>query len=305
MNVHPACLSAGLALLGLATLPMNAAPLRVLYFTKSAGYEHSVVKREHGQPSCSERILSGLATKHDLAFTFSKDGSLFSPAYLAQFDVVMFYTSGDLLSVGHDGQPAMTPAGKQALLDAIAGGKGFVALHSGSDTFHTGESGGGNPSERHNRYANHGDASDPYIRMLGGEFINHDQQQVAKARVVDPEFPGCGELGEALDLKEEWYSLKDFAPNLHVLLVMETAGMEGPDYERPPYPLAWARAYGQGRVWFNAMGHREDVWDNPKFQAMLVGGIEWAGGRAQAGAASNLVQEAPGAMTLPAPPAGR
>jgi type 1 glutamine amidotransferase len=202
--------------------------------------------------------------------------------------------------VGNDGQPAMTPAGKQALLDAIAGGKGFVALHSGSDTFHTGEGGGGNPSERRNRYTNHGDASDPYIRMLGGEFINHDQQQIAKARVVDPAFPGCGDLGEALDLKEEWYSLKDFAPDLHVLLVMETDGMEGPDYRRPPYPLAWARAYGQGRVWFNAMGHREDVWDNPKFQAMLVGGIEWAGGRAKADPKPNLAKESPGAMTLPA-----
>jgi hypothetical protein len=37
----------------------------------------------------------------------SKDGSLFSPAYLAQFDVVFFYSCGDLFSTGTDGQPAM------------------------------------------------------------------------------------------------------------------------------------------------------------------------------------------------------
>jgi len=302
MKLHPRRFLSGLALLGLAAPSLSAAPLRVLYFTKSAGYEHSVVKRVDGRPSHSERILAALAEKHDLAFTFSKDGSLFTPEYLARFDVILFYTSGDLLGAGGDGQPAMTLAGKQALLDAVAGGKGFMALHSGADTFHTGESGGGNPAARGGRYLNHGDASDPYIRMLGGEFISHGAQQVAKARVVDPAFPGCGGLGEALDLKEEWYSNKEFASDLHVLLVMETAGMEGGDYRRPPYPLAWARPYGRGRVWFNAMGHREDVWDNPQFQALLLGGIAWAGGRVSADVRPNLAQSAPGADTLPPPP---
>ena len=55
---------------------------------------------------------------------------MFSPEYLAGFDVVIFYTTGDLLSVGTDGYPAMTPAGKQALLDWVANGHGFVAIHS-------------------------------------------------------------------------------------------------------------------------------------------------------------------------------
>ena len=278
---------------------MNAPPLRVLYFTKSAGYEHDVVKRIGGQPSHSELVLAAIAAKHDFALTCSKDGSLFSPDYLARFDVILFYTSGDLLSVGEDGQPAMTAAGKQALLDAIAGGKGFAAVHSASDTFHTGECGGGNPADRRRRYVNHGDAADPYIRMLGGEFINHGAQQVARARVVDPKFPGCDCAGGALHLLEEWYSLKEFAPDLHVLLALETAGMAGVDYERPPFPLAWARSCGRGRVWFNAMGHREDVWDHPVFQEILAGGIAWAGGRVDTDVTPTLVLETPGADTLP------
>lgn len=289
------CLGAAVELAGAPA----GAPLRVLYFTKSSGYEHSVVKRENGQPSFSERVLTALAAKHDFQLTCSKDGSLFTPAYLDQFDVFVFYTSGDLFAAGDDGQPPLTPAGKQALLDAIAAGKGFVGLHSASDTFHTGEHGGGNPGNPASRYVNHGAASDPYILMLGGEFIHHNAQQVAKARVVDPAFPGCGGLGPVLQVKEEWYSLKEFAPNLHVLLVMETKGMQGPAYQRPPYPLAWARTYGRGRVWYDAMGHREDVWDNPAFQAMLVGGIEWAGGRVQADVTPNLDKVAPGAGTLP------
>ena len=273
--------------------------MRILYFTRSAGYEHDVVRQTDGKPSFSGQILEKMCAGRDIAFTFSKDGSLFSPEYFAQFDVVMFYTSGDLLSVGDDGQPAVTPAGKQALLDAVAGGKGFVGVHSGGDTFHTGESGGGNPTERANRYREHGDASDPFIKMLGGEFINHNAQQVTRARVIDPAFPGCDDVGDKLEMMEEWYSLKEFAADLHVLLVVDTAGMQGPDYQRPPYPIAWARPYGKGRVWYNGMGHREDVWDNPKFQSVLIGGIEWAGGRKPAGVTPNLTEAAPGAHTLP------
>ena len=98
----------------------------------------------------------------------------------------MFFTGGDISSVGDDGHPAVTPEGKQALLDAVADGMGFLAVHSAGDTWHTLELGGGNPTYRHHRYRNHGDASDPYIRMLGGEFINHGEQQVATARIVDP-----------------------------------------------------------------------------------------------------------------------
>lgn len=290
-----------LALTSSLLMTAAAAPLRVLYFTKSSGYEHSVIKWADGQPSYSEKILTTLAAKHDFSVTSSKDGSQFSAEYLAGFDVVIFYTSGHLLSVGTDGHPAMTVAGKQALLDWVAQGHGFMAIHAGSDSFHTGESGGGNPKDRSNRYKLHGPAADPYVLMVGGEFINHGPQQLAKVSVIDRHFPGCGELTDSFDCQEEWYSLKEFAPNLHVLLLLQTAGMQGTEYQRPPFPLAWARTYGSGRVWQNAMGHREDVWDSPRFQAMLIGGIEWAGGRVKADVTPNLEAIAPTANTLPPP----
>ncbi len=301
VNSYPPTFLLGLMWLGAMINLQAAAPLRVLYFTKSAGYEHSVVKWANSQPgsSYSERVLTALSGEHNFVLTFSKDAALFSPEYLARFDVIMFYTSGDLFSVGQDGAPAMTPAGKQALFDAIAGGKGFVGLHSASDTFHTFEHGGGNPADRHNRYKNHGEESDPFVQFLGGEFINHGAQQVATVRVTDPAFPGMRGLGEKLSVMEEWYSLKEFAPNLHATLVMDTQGMEGVDYQRPPYPLAWARSHGKGRVYCNAMGHREDIWDNPKFQEMIIGAIEWAGGRKTADLTPTLKQVAPDANTLP------
>ena len=49
-------------------------------------------------------------------FTFSKDGRLFGPKYLAQFDAFFFYTTGDLTEPGTDGNPPMTALGKHAFL---------------------------------------------------------------------------------------------------------------------------------------------------------------------------------------------
>jgi len=286
----------------LAVSSQAAQPIRVLYFTKSSGWEHSVVKQERGRPSYSERVLAQFAAGQDIVFTFSKDGSLFGPDYFTRFDVILFYTSGDLCSVGTDGQPAVTPAGKQALLDAVAGGKGFVGLHSCSDTWHTQEQGGGNNSARTPRFKNHGDEADPFVKMLGGEFIRHGPQQVATARVVSPGFPGFEKLGTELRVMEEWYALKEFAPDLHVQLVLKTEGLEGSDYARPDFPIAWARLHGKGRVAYNALGHREDTWESAAFQAMLVGAIRWTAGRVSADLTPNLGQVAPGSATLPKPP---
>ena len=287
--------------IGLATcVDVHAKTLRVLYFSKSSGWEHDVVKTgANGALSYSERVLAGLGAEHDIQFTFSKDGSLFSREYLAQFDVLFFYTSGHLEMKGTDGQPPMSADGKRALLDWVAAGGGFMAVHAGADCFHTYERFDGNPPQeaRFHRYEFNGEASDPYVKMLGGEFINHGPQQVATARLIDPAFPGMP--SESIRVLEEWYSLKEFAENNHVLLVLETEGMTGSDYERPDYPLAWAKPHGDGRVYYNAMGHREDVWDAAYFQSMLVGAMNWVGRRVDADITPNLLEAAPGAMTLP------
>src|SRR3954471_16602113 len=114
----------GLAALGVVQLAGAASmaettPKKVLFFSKSSNFEHSVIKRQDGQPSWAEQILAKEGPKHGIAFTFSKDGSLFTAEYLAQFDAYMFYTSGDLLAPGKDGNPPMTAEGKAALLAAV------------------------------------------------------------------------------------------------------------------------------------------------------------------------------------------
>jgi uncharacterized protein len=294
-----ALLSSLLCLAGIVTAVFAAdskpAERKVLFFTKSSGFEHSVISWKNGQPSHAEKVLTEIGAKQGWAFTFSKDGSKFSKDYLAQFDAVFFYTTGDLCSEGTDKNPPMTMEGKQALFEYVRSGKGFLGSHSASDTFHTDNESKKGPE----RFRNHGDKADPYVKFLGAEFIKHGPQQPAMNRVVDPKFPGFEKAPPEFGFPEEWYSLKDFTPDIHVLTVIETKGMVGEEYKRPPFPTTWARKEGDGRVWYTAMGHREDVWTNPLFQDILIGGLKWAMGDAQAEVPPTLKAAAPDAATNP------
>lgn len=251
---------AGTAAVGRLARAAGGPAKRVLFFTKSSGYQHGVIDRHGGAAlAYAERILVGLGRQHGLDVTATKDGSIFTPAGLASFDTIAFYTTGDLTQPGTDRQPPMPAGGKDALLAAVAGGTGFVGIHSAADTFH-----------------GHGTAVDPYLAMLGGEFVAHGAQQEATQHVADAKFPG----GPAADfaLAEEWYAFTHLAPDLHPILVQETRGMAGPMYRRPPYPSTWSRRHGRGRVFYTSMGHREDVWTDDTFASLLMGGLTWAAG---------------------------
>lgn len=271
--------SAVSALLGGEVTP----PKRILFFTKSQRSEHAVIRRIGEAPSFAEKILGELALLHRWEIETSKDGRIFTAENLRRFDLLLFYSNGTLTEVGLDGSPPMTEDGKAALIEAVRNGTPLVAVHTALTTFNR------NPPGK----------IDPYIAMLGGEGISHNAQQKARNTCVDPKFPGFEGLGPGLELFEEWYANKNFAKDLHVILVQETKSMVGPYYQRAPYPVTWARMHGKGRVFVTSLGHREDVWTNPVFQRILVGGISWGLGLVEADISPNLDLVTPHHVELP------
>lgn len=259
---------------------------KVLYFSRSAGFEHDAVKIKNGQPSISDRTLTELGQRHNFEVTCTKDGRVFD-GDLDQYDAIAFYTSGDLTKPNKAGTPPMTPEGKKKLLDTIAAGKGFVGLHAATDSFHTPGPGNQNQTE-----------VDPYIAMLGGEFIVHGAQQESTIRAASPKFPGVKEFGEFQKLKEEWYTLKNFAKDLHVILIEDNEGMEGDCYQRPPFPMTWARMHGKGRVFYTSFGHRDDIWTNPDVRRIICGGMAWAMGNVEVDVTPNIDKVTPKAGQL-------
>lgn len=263
---------------------------KILMFTKSSGYEHSVIHRTDGKLGLAEQIVTDLAKQHGFDVNATKDGRIFSSTELKQFDAFFFYTTGDLTTEGTDKNPPMTAEGKQSFLDLIHQGKGFIGTHSASDTFHS-------PGDRFDPQPQ--SPRDPYIEMIGAEFLAHDDQQSARLTVVDKKFPGMAALGDGIDLTEEWYPFRNYQPDLHVLTMLETQSMKGPHYQRPRYPNTWARMHGRGRVFYTALGHREDVWSSAAFQSLLLGGISWSLKQVDAAIPPNIDEVAPHANIIP------
>ena len=299
MNRRDLLRQTGAAALALGACPFTLAwtgaaegkKKRILMYTRSEGFQHSCVTRpKKGGLSLAETIVTDLGSKHGFEVVCEKDGRVFLSKDFPTFDGFVFETQGNLMKEqSRDGSPPMTADGKKAFLDAVHSGKGFVGCHCASDTFHS-HGGQWQNQEVSKR--------DPYIRMLGGEFIRHGQQQKAWMRVVDDKFPGASGLKD-FQLFEEWYSLKNFAPDLHVILVQDTEGMKNVDYARPKFPATWARLHGKGRVFYTSMGHRDDVWKNSIFQTLLVGALNWSLGNVRADVTPNLAQVAPKASELP------
>jgi uncharacterized protein len=259
---------------------------KVLFFTKSSGFPHEVVTRDKdGRLALAERTLIETGKEHGFEVVASKDGRLLEPDKIGEWDAFAFYTTGNLNTPGTDKSPPLSADGEKALYDAIRGGKGFISMHSATDTF------------GHHPPRNKG-AEDPYVQMIGGEFAGHGRnQEVVTIEVADPHFPGLekgfGESGQ-FTIQDEWYSLKNLPEDLHVIMVQVTKGMQGPMYHRPNYPMTWARSFGKGRVFYTSMGHRPDVWENPKYQGLLIGALAWATGKVDANIEPNIKQVTPG-----------
>ncbi len=263
---------------------------RVLMYTRSQGFQHDCVRRKGGELSLAETIVTEMGKKHGFDVVCEKDGRVFLSSEFPKFDGFVFETQGDLSAErSQDGSPAMPAEGKKALIQAVADGKGFVGSHCASDTFHS-----PGPRDRNQER----DKLDPYIAMLGGEFIVHGRQQKAYMRVVDPKFPGLKGIKD-FEILEEWYALKNFAPDLHVILAQDTTGMVDAMYQRPKFPATWARKHHKGRVFYTSMGHRDDVWKSERFQQILLGGVSWSLGMVEADIAPNLKEACPHADELP------
>jgi uncharacterized protein len=286
---------AGLAL----SKRLPAAPAKsVLVFTKSSGFEHDVVKRAEGKPSIVDDTVTALGAKHSFHVGVTKDGRIFEDKHFHDYSAVVFFTTGDLTTLGTDGKPPISPEGKQKLLDAIHEGMGFVGIHAAADTFHPQP----DPKDLSNRYIAHGEQQDPYLKMLGAEFILHGSTprlQDANLIVNDPKFPGLEGVTSPVSFKEEWYSLKDFATDMHVILTLDTRGMTGACYQRAPYPVTWVRMHGKGRVFYTAIGDRPENWKNEIFLNLLGGGVRWTIGDVEANVETNLKEAAPGYAEIP------
>jgi type 1 glutamine amidotransferase len=166
---------------------------------------------------------------------------------------VAFFTDGDL---------DMDDSQKADLLSFVRDdGKGFIGIHSAAITF----------------------LSWPqYGKMLGGTFDGHPWGEFKAPLVVeDSGFPGMGHLPRNFTLQDEIYQIKDFSrDNVRVLLRIDASKVDlsrkGVHRKDKDFAVIWARNYGKGRVLYNGLGHRQDVWERPDIQKMWLDMVRWS-----------------------------
>ena len=105
-NRRQMLLAAGAALIapgamGRALAANNGSPKKVLFFTKSSGFQHSVIARKDGKLGLAERILTEIGKEHGFEVVASKDGRFFDPDKIGEWDAFAFETTGDLTHGRH------------------------------------------------------------------------------------------------------------------------------------------------------------------------------------------------------------
>lgn len=231
-----------------APAPSGPGGARLVVVTHTEGFRHDSIPsaesalREIGLDSGlyqAEFCRSADEVRHCL----SSDG-------LRDVDAVFFANT-----TGNIGIPDM-----RAFLDWVAGGKAVLGAHSATDTYHD---------------------SPEFIEMIGGEFETHGKIVEAEVFVNDSSHPAVAHLAPRFQMTDEWYRFKNLAPDRQVLLSFDRVPPDGIGTAGDPadLPLAWHKSHGSGRVFYTALGHRSEVWDDPRFRQHLLEAIRWALGR--------------------------
>ncbi len=225
----------------------GGAARRLIVVTHTTGFRHSSI-------SVAETTLMRLAGESGGLFTVTlcRDAAgvqrLLSPEGLQNADAVFFAnTTGNL------GIPDLG-----AFLAWIRAGHAFLGTHSATDTYHD---------------------APAYLEMIGAEFATHGNQATVDIRVDDRSHPSTVNLPSPFRVFDEIYEFRSNPrAGVSVLLSLDRHPDDGhPDAGRAgDFVLAWFKTYGAGRVFYTALGHREEVWEDPRFVQHLAGGIRWA-----------------------------
>jgi type 1 glutamine amidotransferase len=119
--------------------------------------------------------------------------------------------------------------------------------------------------------------------MIGGYFDGHPWHQEVTIKVEDTRHPATRSLGDSFSMNDEIYQFRNFSrERVHVLLTLDTSSVDlkkqGVRRTDGDFALAWCRDYGKGRVFYTALGHEPAVWQDEKFQTMVVGALQWLTG---------------------------
>ena len=169
-----------------------------------------------------------------------EDVEVFSDKDFFEYSAMIFFSQ----------EGEFTKEQERNVLEFISNGKGFIGLHGASASF-----------KSHPKY----------FEMLGGRFIGHKEQKDFDIIISDQNHQITKGLTD-FTFKDEPYR-HDFSigKDIHILAEANYHDKDDPALE----PIMWIKTYGNGRVFYCALGHRNISLKDEIFQAIILKAIKW------------------------------
>lgn len=221
------------------TLARPRAGTRVLVFSRTAGFRHTSIPD-------GVAAVTALGAKHGFEVESTEDPAVFSDQSLGRFAAVVFMmTTGDVLD----------SAQQAAFQRYIRGGRGFVGVHSASDT----------------------EYDWPWFgQLVGAYFRSHPRVQEARLDVRDRTHLSTKCLPAAWTRRDEWYDFRAPPPaDAKILMTIDEKSYSGGRMGEF-HPMVWYRDFDGGRTIYSEMGHTHESWKEQPYLDHLAGAILWA-----------------------------
>ena len=205
----------------------------------------------------------------------SDDVAMYLPENLAKFDaIIMNNSNGQWIRPTEadmprfkqygDTQDAVEALLRKSLLEYVRNGGGIVAYHHAI---------GGN------------NGWPEFKELIGAGYWGHPWNEEVAIKLEEPDHPLLKAFdGADFRIAEEIFQFREpySRKKLRVLLSLDTdeTNMTVPWIHRKDgdFGIAWIHKYGQGRVFYCAIGHRTEIWWNPTILEFYLDGIQFATG---------------------------
>ncbi|MBN2308342.1 MAG: ThuA domain-containing protein, partial [Candidatus Hydrogenedentes bacterium] len=190
----------------------------------------------HPWESCADIFKEFVEATGRYRVDVTRDQNALKAGSIGKYKAVVVYAQGGEL----------TPQQQAGLLGFVKKGGAFVGLHSATACWRK----------------NAG-----YIEMIGGEFKGHGPVMEFPVTITDAAHPISARIPQ-FSVVDEFYTLDRFDPK--AVQVLATA-----QWRNAIHPMAYTKEYGDGRVFYLALGHDERAFRHPSFQKLALRGLDW------------------------------
>ena len=192
------------------------------------------------------------------------------PENLNKYDAVCVNNSTGGAGKANNGKTLV-----ENLSDYVAGGGGLVGIHSATD----------------NKFG----------EVFGGFFSGHPWSETVGVKIDDPDHTLCKVFdGQGFMVDDEIYQFTRIysRDKLRVLLSLDMAKTKDKGKRADKdNAVAWVKQHGKGRVFYCSLGHKPQIFQDPKLLRFYLDGIQFALGDIQADMTPSIVDKYTGEYT--------